>query len=251
MRFTKRQVVSGVVIAGVAGALLLPLAIYFIGLAVAPPRPVPSPTHVSPLLAAAIWARAGGGQATELTPLTPFSVGQFAACVAYEDFRDTTPGDARRVAVCQKHLPALLGVEYFSGTHMRDANLTPSFREGLARFSTTVWVTHSWSKAEFVDTLAERGEFGFGFRGVDAAARGYFGRAADQLTLPQAALIGAFTGNRRIDPWCDPAAAAGLRRQILERLRDDAVIDEAAYQAANVTELGLTPPPASHQPCEP
>jgi hypothetical protein len=249
VRFNQRQAVYGILLAGLIGAVVVPPGLYYIGLAVAPPRPIPAKAPAPPLLAAAIWARADGGHATALTPVTPVSMARFAACVAIEDFRDTTPGDARRMSACRGHLPAIQGVEYLSTMHMRDASLAPSFREGIARFSTAVWLTHAWTKAEFLDTLTERGEFGYGFRGAEAAAQGYFGRAADQLTLPQAATIGAFIGNGRIDPWCDAAAAAGMRRRILERMRDDGVIDEAAYQAANATELGLIAPPPTHKPC--
>jgi hypothetical protein len=249
VRFNKRQALYGLLIAGLTGAVLVPPALYYIGLALAPPRPVPATTHAPPLLAAAIWARADGGHAAALIPVTPVSAARFAACVAIEDFRDTTPGDARRVTACRAHLPAIQGVEYLSTVHMRDASLKPSFREGIARFSTSVWLTHTWTKTQLLDALTERGEFGFGFRGAEAAAQGYFGRAANQLTLSQAATIGAFIGNGRIDPWCDPAAAAAMRRRILERMRDDAVIDEAGYQSANATELGLIPPPPHHKPC--
>lgn len=236
-------------LAGLVGAALFPFAIYYVGLAVAPPPPVPAQTPVPPLIAEALWARADGGRATALTPMTHFSMAQLAACVAIEDFKDTTPGDARRVAACQRYMPALLGVEYLSGVHMRDANLKPSFREGLGRLSTTIWLTHSWTKADFLNTLAERGDVGAGFRGVAAAAQGYFGRAAAQLTLPQAALIGAFMGDRRVDPWCDPESAAVMRRRILERMRDNLAIDDVAFEAANVSELGLGPPPVDHKPC--
>ena len=41
----------------------------------------------------------------------------------------------------------------------------------------------TWTKAQLLDTLAARGEFGSGFIGAEAAAAGYFGRAVDQLTL--------------------------------------------------------------------
>jgi len=249
VQLNARKILIGLPIAGGLGAVVFPFAIYFIGLAVAPPPPVPAETPVPPMIADALWARADGGRATALTPITHISMAQFAACIAIQDFWDTTPGDAQRVAACRRYMPAIQGLEYLSGTHMREANLKPSFREGLGRFSTTVWMTHSWTKAEFLSTLAERGEFGFGFRGAEAAARGFFGRAAAQLTLPQAAMIGAFIGARRVDPWCDPAAAADMRRRILERMRDNLAIDDAALEAANVTELGLAPPPAGHTPC--
>ncbi len=251
MPLDKRQAFFGLLIAGVAGAILLPLAIYFIGLAVGPPLPTPVTTTVPPLLAEAIWARAGGGHATALTPVTHLSMARFAACVAIEDFNDTTPGDAQRVANCRAYMPALMGVEYLAGTHMRDANLQTSFGEGLARFSTLVWMTHAWTKADFLNTIAERGEFGDGLRGAEAASRHYFARSPAELTLPQAAMLGAFIGDRNtvFDPWCGPAGAVAMRSRVLLRMWDNNSIDEAAFKAANVSALGLGPLPSGHAGC--
>ena len=249
MPFDKRKAVFGVLMAGVAGALLFPPAIYLVGLAVAPPRPIPATNRVPPVIADAIWARANGGRATELTPISPVSMAQFAACMAIEDFWDTTPGDARRAAACRRYMPAIQGVEYLSGVHMRDASLKPSFREGLGRFSTTVWMTRSWTREELLNTLASRAEFAHGWRGVEAASRGYFGRAATEVSLPQAALLAAFIGEHWQDPWCGPAGSAALRQRILERMREDAVIDETAMESANRSDLGLAPPPPDHPPC--
>jgi penicillin-binding protein 1A len=239
----------GVLVAGVAGAVLMPPAIYFAGLSLAPPPPIPSKIDVPALLRDALWARADGGRATELRPISPISIGQMLACVAYEDFMDETPGDAARMAACRRHLPAIQAVEYLSRVHLQDSHVTPSVREGLGRLSTGVWMTRSWTKAEFINTLAERGGFGAGFRGVEAAARGYFNRTAAQLTLPQAAMIAAFAADRRIDPWCDPAAAAGMRALVLEAMRENGAIDDAAFDAANRAELGLQSPPTDHTPC--
>lgn len=244
-----RRTLVGLGLTGLASTLLMPFAVFLVGLAVAPVPPAASSVRVPPLIGDALWARAGGGRATTLTPITPISMAKLATCVAVEDFKDTTPGDARRVAACREYMPAIEGMEYLSRMHMRDANLRPSFREGLGRLSTTIWLTHAWTKADFLNTLGERGEFGFGFRGVESAAAGYFGRTAEQLTLPEAAMIAAFVGDRRVDPWCDPAAAAVMRRRILDRMRDDLVIDDVALEAASRAEITLTAPPAHHLPC--
>ena len=251
MRLNVRKVVIGLPIAGAMGAVLFPVAIFLIGLAVAPPLPVAAKTAVAPLLAEAIWARVDGGKATALTPVTHLSMARFAACVAIEDFNDTTPGDAQRVANCRAYMPALMGVEYLSGAHLRDAHLQTSFGEGLARFSTLVWMTHSWTKADFLNTVAERGEFGAGLRGAEAASRHYFLRSAAELTLPQAAMLAAFIGDRNtvFDPWCGPAGAVAFRSRVLQRMWDNNAIDEAAFKAANVSELGLGARPAGHGPC--
>jgi hypothetical protein len=250
VRIETRRTLIGLTLAGVIGAAAFPFAIYFIGLALAPPRPVPlQHTPLPMVLADAIWARASGGRATEFTPITPLSFSRLIACVAVEDFWDTTAGDARRVAACRKHLPAIEGVEYLAGVHVRNAGYSPSFRTGLSRFSTTVWLTHSWTRAEFLSTLAERAEFTMDVRGVNDAARMLFDRPASELDLPQATLIAAMIGDRRVDPWCDATAAANMRRRVLDRMREDGVIDEEAYQAANTSELGLAAPPAQHKRC--
>ncbi len=251
MRFDKKTAVFGVLIAGVAGAILFPLAIYFIGLAVSPPLPTAVTATVPPLLGEAIWARADGGTATALTPMTHLSMARFVGCVAIEDFNDTRPGDAQRVANCRAYMPALMGLEYLSGAHLRDAHLQTSFGEGLARFSTTAWMTHAWTKADFLNTVAERGEFGAGLRGAEASSRHYFARSAAELTLPQAAMLAAFIGDRNtvFDPWCGPAGAVAMRSRVLQRMWDNNSIDAAAFQAANVSELGLGPLPAGHGPC--
>jgi len=251
VRLNERRTLIGLFIAGVAGAILFPFAIYFIGLAVAPAPPTPATTPVPPLLADAIWARAEGGTATRLTPVTHLSMARFAACVAIEDFYDTAPGDAQRVTACREYMPALQGVEYLAGLQMRDAGLKTSFGEGLGRFSTLVWVTHSWTKAEFLNTVAERGEFGTAVRGAETASHHYFGRAATELTLPQAALLAAFIGDRTsdFDPWCGPAGAVALRARVLQRMRDNLSIDDAELKAANTSGLELGPPPAGHRPC--
>jgi len=251
VRLNAKKVLIGLPIVGVVGAILFPIVIFLIGLAVAPPLPAPAKTVAPPLLAEVIWARADGGRATALTPVTHVSMAQLAGCVAIEDFWDTTQGDARRIAACRQYMTALQGVEYLSGMHMRDSNLKTSFREGLGRFSTLIWMTHAWTKADFLNTLAERGEFGKGLRGVEAASRAYFGKGAGELTLPQAALLASFIGDRTtaFDPWCEPAAAAGMRQRVLQRMRDDLVIDDAAFAAANTSELALGPPPPENKPC--
>jgi len=249
--FDTRKAFFGLIIAGVAGAILLPLAIFVVGMAVAPPLPRPVKTALPPLVADAIWARADGGTATALTPITHLSMVKFAGCVAYEDFQDRTPGDAQRVANCREYMPALMGVEYLAGRHARSAHLENSFTEGLARFSTLVWMTHTWSKADFLSTVAERGEFGEGLAGLEAASRHYFARAPAELTLPQAALLASFLGEGStvFDPWCGPAGAVTLRSRVLQRMRDNHAIDDATLKAANVSDLELGPLPAGRSPC--
>lgn len=248
MWFEPRRILPGLAIVGVAGATLLLPAISFVGTMLAPSQPVPSTMPVPPLIAEAIWARANGGSATQLQPLNPFTIARAATCHAFAEL-DQPANRETEHDECMKLLPAVEAVGYLSTVHMRSEGVWQDPRVPFVQIATMTRITGTWTKAQLLNTLASRGEFGSGFIGAEAASTGYFGRPADQLNRAQAAMIGAFAGNRRVDPWCDPAAAAGLRRQVLQRMRDDGVIDEAAYLSANASDLGLTAPPVPHQPC--
>ncbi len=237
-----------VLVAGVIGAVLFMPSVYFLGLWLAPPRPVPEARPAPALLREAIWARADGGPATELRPVNPINFVQHRVCRALAARQDDPKLRVERRTECLKQLPAIPAVDYLSDLHMRDHQLEArSFRMGISQFATAVWLTRSWTKESLLDTLAARGEFGQGWRGVDAAARGYFGREAARLTLPQAAMIASRAGDPGTDPWCETEAATGMRNRILDRMRENGVIDEAAWHAARSAPFELAAAPPAHR----
>lgn len=252
MRLSLRQTLAGLAIVAVVGVPAVLASYLSLGLWFAPAWPVaPAGRHLTPLVADALWARANGGANTDLNLFDPLNLAQLAFCIAQAEGED--PGERRddAQADCRRlYAPGFEAVEYLSGLHMRSAGYPkPGFREGHARFVTTIWMMRAWDKDELLNALAERGEFGMGFRGLESAALGYFGRPTNQLTLPQAATLAAFIGGRGPDPWCDAATAAARRHHVLSRMRDNGAIDEAAFNAADRTELGLVPPSADHPGC--
>ena len=111
------------------------------------------------------------------------------------------------------------------------------------------WMTRSWTRDDFLNTLAARADFGFGWRGVDAAARGFFGRPAGELTLPAGR-------DDRVAPRCAggrsvvrPEGAAARRDLTLRQMHANGAIDEASLQEALGRPLELGLPPADHKPC--
>ena len=82
MRLEERRTIVIVLIAGVIGAMLFLPAIYFLGLWLAPPRPVPEASGAPPLMLEALWARADGGRATELRPINTVNFVKQRACRA-------------------------------------------------------------------------------------------------------------------------------------------------------------------------
>lgn len=249
MRIDARRTLTGLVIAAVAGAALLLPGITWVGSFLAPSFPVPATTHVPRLLGDAIWARANGGRATELQPFNPFTIGRMMSCHAIVELTKEEAELDREHDECMKLLPGLEGIGYLSNVHMQGEGVWQDPRVPFIGIATITRVTGTWTKDQLIDTLAARGEFTSNFIGADNAARGLFGRSPADLTVAQTALVAALLGDRRIDPWCAPAAATRSRQRILERMRDNLAIDDAAFQTAAGTGLGLIPASASHKPC--
>jgi len=69
--------------------------------------------------------------------------------------------------------------------------------------------------------------------GFSSAARSYFGKTLDQLTLAETAMLAGLPQNpARHNPVANPKRAQQRQHAILKRLRDLGEIDEAQYQAA-------------------
>jgi hypothetical protein len=249
VRVDRRTLLCGLLFAAVAGAFLLLPALSLVVSMLTPTELEPATVHVPPLLGEAIWARGLGGRATELQPINPFTIGRMASChLLAERLDDQTERDAQHDQ-CFTLIPGVQAIAYLASVHMRGDGVWQDPRVPFVQIAMMTRLSNTWTRAELLDTLAARGEFPLGFIGVDNAARGYFGRPAAELALPQAALLGALIGERRLDPWCNPERAAALRRRVLMRMRDNLVIDDAALEIANRTELGLTAPPVNHRPC--
>ena len=250
MRFTARQAIGGLLIAGVAGAFLFLPAIVYIGTFLSPEQISPSRTPVPRAIGDALWAKAYGGRSTSLEPINPFTVGRMAACHAVAEVtnEDRAAQDAQHEE-CMKLMPGLVAVGYVSAMHLRGEGVWQDPRVPFVQLATMTRMTDRWTRDELIDTLAERGELPDGGRGIEHGAQVFFGRAAADLTLPEAALLAALIGDRRADVWCIPAELAVRRRRILERMRDNGSLDGPTFDAANAAGLGLTDPPPDHKPC--
>lgn len=248
MRLEPRRVLTVLVVLGIAGGFLALPTVMWIGDFLLQSPAAPATTHVPPLAGEAIWARANGGRASELQPLNPFTLGRMMACHALAERHDE-PRRAQEHDLCMQLIPALQGIGYLANLHLQSEGVWEDVRVPFAQLATMGRVTSSWTRTEVIDTLAERGAFGQGLIGLDNASRGYFGKSSADLTLPQAALLAAALGDRAFDPWCQPGGAATVRRRILERMRDNGAIDEAALETANRAELGLIAAPPQHKPC--
>ncbi len=82
-------------------------------------------------------------------------------------------------------------------------------------------IEKNFSKDQIMEFYLNRVYFGSGFYGVDAAARGYFGRPAKDLDAGQAAMLaGLLKSPQALSPWNNKEAATQARDFVLRRMRE-------------------------------
>ncbi len=73
--------------------------------------------------------------------------------------------------------------------------------------------------------------FGSGFYGAEAAARGYFGKSASELTLSEAAMLtGLLKSPNHLSPWQNRQACIDQRNYVLQRLLELKLISREDYE---------------------
>jgi penicillin-binding protein 1A len=97
-----------------------------------------------------------------------------------------------------------------------------------------------YPKAHILELYLNKVYFGDGLYGVEAASRGFFGKSASELSLPEAALLaGLVKAPSRYAPTVNLDLAVSRRNVVLQVMRDTGVIDEAAWKSATESKAEL------------
>ena len=89
------------------------------------------------------------------------------------------------------------------------------------------------SKDEILELYLNTIYFGHGAYGVESAARAYFGKGVEKLTLPEAAMIaGVIKSPGRYSPYLDPEAAKRRRDTVLGQMLDQDYITASEHDEA-------------------
>jgi penicillin-binding protein 1A len=101
-------------------------------------------------------------------------------------------------------------------------------------------IERQYSKEQILQFYVNRIYFGSGYYGIEAAARGYFGKPAKQLTLPESATLAALVCSpNRLAPTKNRSAAENERNVLLNRMADLGIISTEAAAAAIATPLAV------------
>jgi penicillin-binding protein 1A len=128
--------------------------------------------------------------------------------------------------------------------------LYPSETDGLwgrvHRVSLALQFDTHYTKAAILSMYLSAVYFGHGYYGIEAASRGYFGIAPDQLTWAQAALLaGVVQAPSALDPVRHLAASRARMTYVLQRLVDDGRLTASQAARWEASPLGLAGLPAA------
>ncbi len=115
-----------------------------------------------------------------------------------------------------------------------------TYRRKLKEVLLAAQIEHSFTKDEILGLYLNKVYFGDGFHGIEAAARGYFGKSASEVSLDEAAMLaGLIQSPSNYMPTEHPQRALARRGTVLAAMRSSGVIDDAAFAAAKDAPLVL------------
>lgn len=100
-----------------------------------------------------------------------------------------------------------------------------SYQRKLLELAVAREIEKRCSKQKILELYLNRVFFGSGFYGVEAAARGYFGKRAKDLTLSEAAMLcGLLKSPSNLSPWRNRQACIDSRNNVLQRAMEIGLI---------------------------
>jgi 1A family penicillin-binding protein len=113
-----------------------------------------------------------------------------------------------------------------------------TFRRKLLEIFLARRIEEHFGKQKIIELYLNRIYFGGGLYGAEAAARGYFGKSAREMSLAECAtLAGLIKSPNRLSPWTDRAASLEARNYALDRMRDLDFITRERCASARAEEV--------------
>ena len=114
-----------------------------------------------------------------------------------------------------------------------------SYKRKLLEMFLARRIEENLPKEKIMELYLNRVYFGSGLYGIEAAARGYFGKPAKDLTVGECAMLaGLLKSPNALSPWHNSKGAKKVRDFVLTRMREMKLITREEYDAA--MELNLS-----------
>jgi penicillin-binding protein 1A len=181
-------------------------------------------------------------------PLQQISPNLQKAMVAVEDqrFYEHHGFDTVRIAGAAwanlRHARAVQGGSTITQQLARQSFLSPekTLRRKVQELIVAARIEQQFSKPRILELYLNKVYFGDGLYGAEAASRGYFGKHASELTIPEAALLaGLVKSPSAYAPTEHRDRAVARRNLVLQAMLDSGAIDRASWQNARMSKLAL------------
>jgi penicillin-binding protein 1A len=133
----------------------------------------------------------------------------------------------------------------------RQSFLTPdkTVRRKLQELVLAARIERLYSKPDILAMYLNKVYFGDGLYGVEAAARGYFGKHANEVSVAEAAtLAGVLKSPSAYAPTVSRERAGARRNLVLRAMLDSGVIDHETWKTARATPIALSDNLRSEEP---
>ncbi|HUR34721.1 MAG TPA: PBP1A family penicillin-binding protein [Vicinamibacterales bacterium] len=133
----------------------------------------------------------------------------------------------------------------------RQSFLTPdkTYRRKLQELILAGRIESLYSKDQILEMYLNKVYFGDGLYGVEAASRGYFGKHASELTVPEAALLaGLVKSPSSYAPTVSLERAVARRNVVLQAMAENGALDAAALREARAVRPALKDTLRSEEP---
>ncbi|MFL6500442.1 MAG: transglycosylase domain-containing protein [Candidatus Udaeobacter sp.] len=115
-----------------------------------------------------------------------------------------------------------------------------TYRRKLLEIFLAKRIEDNFSKQKILELYLNRIYFGGGMYGAEAAARGYFGKSARDMTLAECAtLAGLIKSPNRLSPWSDRTSSRETRDFALDRMRDNGFITHEQCVTARAEKIAV------------
>jgi 1A family penicillin-binding protein len=116
-----------------------------------------------------------------------------------------------------------------------------TFRRKVKEAILAAHIEHEYSKNDILEMYLNKVYLGSGFYGVEAASRGYFGKSASELTVPEAALLaGLIQSPSSYAPTANLDRAIARRNVVLQTMVSSGAITGQQYEQSKKAAVHLT-----------
>lgn len=130
--------------------------------------------------------------------------------------------------------------QYIRNTVLLNERTDISFQRKVREAFLAMELEKRKSKEEILELYLNAIYYGEGAYGAQAASRVFFSKSADELTLPEAALLAGLPQQpSRLSPYDNPEGAVKRRDEVLRHMLDQSKITQAEYDEAVAAPLKL------------